>query len=191
MEKAQFLRQFQRLGSFTQEPDFPLREAGKPAAVLMPIVERPEGLTMLFTQRAKHLKHHAGQISFPGGKQEPQDRNLIETALRESEEEIGLDPNLIEIVGQLPRYRTISRFEVLPIVAFVQGDLVINLDPNEVDNCFEVPLAHLLSPDNHLIYWATRNQRQWPLYFIPWQDKTIWGATAAFVRNLSNICHLP
>ena len=122
MNKFQFLHLFQHAQQVRTESDYPLKNAGKPAAVLLPIVEHPEQLTVLFTQRAKHLKHHAGQVSFPGGKQEDTDENLLETALRETEEEIGLHRSHIEVIGNLPIYRTISRYEVLPYISFVQPD---------------------------------------------------------------------
>ena len=106
--------------------------------------------------------------------------------LRETEEEIGLSRQLIDIVGQLPRYRTISYFEVLPYIGIVEPDFSLTLDDNEVAEVFEVALGFLMDQDNHLIHWVERKGHRHPIYFIPWQDKTIWGATAAFIRNLSN-----
>ena len=188
MNKAQFLEHFHHAKLVAPEADFPLRAPGKPAAILMPIVDRDE-LTMLFTHRAAHLKHHAGQISFPGGKQEQHDTTLVDTALRETEEEIGLDRQHIEIIGNLPPYRTISRFEVLPYIGTVSTGFELTLDHNEVDEVFEVPLAFLLDQQNHLTHWVERKGHRHPVYFIPWQDKNIWGATAAFVRTLSNLFH--
>lgn len=186
MNKTEFLSHFHHAHQIRAESDYPLKSAGKPAAVLLPIVERPEKLTLLFTQRAKHLKHHAGQVSFPGGKQEQTDDSLLETALRETEEEIGLGRQFIQVIGNLPRYRTISRYEVVPYISFVQPSFTLSLDANEVDSTFEVPLDFLLDQQNHLIHWVERGGKRHPIYFIPWEDKTIWGATAAFVRNLSN-----
>ena len=186
MNKAEFLNQFHHAHQVRTESDYPLKSAGKPAAVLLPIVDRKESLTMLFTQRAKHLKHHAGQVSFPGGKQEQSDKTLLDTALRETEEEIGLNREWVEVIGNLPRYRTVSRYEVVPYISFVRPDFTLTLDENEVAGTFEVPLDFLLDPSNHLIHWVERGGQRHPIYFIPWQDKTIWGATAAFVRNLSN-----
>ena len=186
MNKTEFLHQFHHAYQVRTESDYPLKSAGKPAAVLLPIVERREKLTMLFTQRAKHLKHHAGQVSFPGGKQEAFDQTLLETALRETEEEIGLSREFVQVIGNLPRYRTVSRYEVVPYISFVQPEFTLSLDQNEVAETFEVPLDFLLDQANHLIHWVERSGQKHPIYFIPWEDKTIWGATAAFVRNLSN-----
>lgn len=188
MNKNQFLTRFQNAQQLTPEPDYPLPHEGKPASVLIPLIDHPTTVTVLFTVRALHLKHHAGQISFPGGKQETEDANLLATALRESQEEIGLNGQKISIVGCLPKYRTISGYEVLPYIGFVDPQLDLQLDANEVDSVFEVPLAFLLDKRNHLVHWVKRNDNKHPIYFIYWQGKTIWGATAAFVRNLANIC---
>ncbi|WP_297823158.1 CoA pyrophosphatase [uncultured Paraglaciecola sp.] len=186
MDKAQFLTRFHHAKKINSEADFPLREPGKPAAVLLPILEYKNALTVLFTVRASHLKHHAGQVSFPGGKQEPTDHSLIETALRETHEEVGLPPEKVEIVGNLPLYRTVSRYEVRPYVGFIGAPTSLILDKNEVDRTFEVPLNFLMDKSNHLIHWVKRKDEQFPVYFIPWKQYNIWGATAAFVRNLSN-----
>lgn len=186
MNRQHFITRFQHARIINPEPDFPLRQPGKPAAVLIPIIDRGDELTVLFTQRAIHLKHHPGQVSFPGGKQEPFDRDLLATALRETEEEIGLNSDLIEIVGSLPTFRTVSKYEVSPFVSIVQDNFTLSLDTNEVDSVFEVPLAFLMDQNNHLIHWVRRHDSRHPIYFIPWQDKNIWGATAAFVRALSN-----
>lgn len=186
MDKLLFLKQFQHVRQIVPEHDFPLRQPGRPAAVLIPIIERPHSLSVLFTVRASHLKHHGGQISFPGGKQEDSDPDLFFTALRETQEEIGILPHEVEIIGQLPRYRTISQYEVLPFIGFVKSSFQLKLDANEVAETFEVPLSYLLDKNNHLIHWVNRKNQHYPVYFIPWQNKNIWGATAAFVRNLSN-----
>ncbi|MCV2885274.1 CoA pyrophosphatase [Aestuariibacter sp. AA17] len=189
MNKDEFLAQFQHVRVVPPESDFPLRVQARPAAVLLPIVVREDSLTMLFTQRARHLRHHAGQISFPGGKQEPTDKSLLDTALRETEEEIGITRQYIDVIGTLPKFRTVSRFEVLPFVSFVSDTFSLKIDENEVDNVFEVPLAFLLDKTNHFIHWVERKKAVHPIYFIPWENKQIWGATAAFIRNLSNHIH--
>jgi 8-oxo-dGTP pyrophosphatase MutT (NUDIX family) len=186
MDKAQFLTRFHHAKQINSEADFPLREPGRPAAVLLPIMEYNNELTVLFTVRANHLRHHAGQISFPGGKQELTDNSLVETALRETHEEVGLPPYKVEVVGNLPVYRTVSRFEVIPYVGFVSAPTRLILDKNEVESTFEVPLSFLMDQNNHLIHWVKRKDGQFPVYFIPWKEHNIWGATAAFVRNLSN-----
>lgn len=187
MNKQEFLNRFYHLRLTQSEPDYPLPAPGKPAAVLIPLINHNKQLNVLFTLRARHLKHHGGQISFPGGKQEPIDYDLIDTALRETEEEIGLNRNHIEIIGQLTRYRTVSRYEVTPYIGLVDSPQELILDPNEVDEVFEVPLAHLMEQQNHRIHWVQRHGLNYPIYFIQWQDKNIWGATAAFVRNLSHL----
>lgn len=189
MNKTAFLRAFHHAQLIQPEADYPLRAPGKPAAVLLPIVEREDQLTVLLTQRAAHLKHHAGQISFPGGKQETFDKSLLHTALRETEEEIGLSRDNIEVVGSLPMYRTVSRFEVLPFIAFISPPFDLSLDYNEVDEAFEVPLTYLMDHNNHYIHWVERQGNKHPIYFMPWQEKNIWGATAAFIRTLSNHIH--
>ncbi len=186
MDKAEFLSRFHHARQIRKEADFPLREAGKPAVVLMPILEYNHELSVLFTVRSLHLKHHAGQVSFPGGKQEPDDKSLIDTALRETHEEVGVAPIDVEIIGNLPLYRTVSRYEVLPYIGFISAPTQLTLDKNEVESTFEVPLSFLLEKSNHYIHWVKRKNGQFPVYFIPWKEHQIWGATAAFIRNLSN-----
>ncbi|GGO72563.1 CoA pyrophosphatase [Bowmanella pacifica] len=185
MLKSEFLNRFHHVRQVGGEADFPLRRPGSPAAVLMPIIERDE-LTLLFTRRASHLKHHAGQVSFPGGRQEQSDTDLLDTALRETREEIGIDTSNVEIVGQLPRYRTISGYEVTPFIGLLPPPKVLVPDHNEVASVFEVPLSYLMNKQNHMIHVAERRGIPHPVYFIHWQNQHIWGATAAFVRNLAN-----
>jgi 8-oxo-dGTP pyrophosphatase MutT (NUDIX family) len=186
MTKTEFLTRFHHPRQILPEADFPLGTPGRPAAVLLPIVAREDQLTMLFTQRASHLRHHAGQVSFPGGKQETYDKNLLATALRETYEEIGLAVDNIEVIGSLPMFRTVSKFEVVPFVSIVKPPFELILDPNEVAEVFEVPLVYLLDQQNHLIHWIARKNYTHPIYFIPWEGKNIWGATASFIRHLSN-----
>ena len=186
MNRQDFLRRFHHAKIITPEIDYPLNEPGRPAAVLIPIIDYPDQLRVLFTQRAKHLKHHPGQVSFPGGKQEDTDGNLLTTAMRETEEEIGITADMVSIIGTLPKFRTISRYEVVPYIGMVTPAYTLRIDANEVDSVFEVPLTHLMDQSNHFIHWVNRRNRQHPIYFIQWQDKTIWGATASFVRTLSN-----
>ena len=188
MDRQQFLSRFYHQQSHRIEDDFPLRHQGQAAAVLIPIVERQE-LQLLLTQRALHLKHHPGQISFPGGRQEPFDADLKQTALRETAEEIGLDARHIEVVGKLAPYRTISGYEITPYVALVTPPFSLQADSNEVADMFEVPLAYVLNPENHHTEWVSRQQQRYPIYFIPWQQQMIWGATAAIIRNLSHVIH--
>jgi len=119
------------------------------AAVLVPLVERPSGLHVLLTQRTAHLRDHAGQVSFPGGRAEPEDGSPERTALREAEEEIGLDERFVDLIGQLPVYRTVTAYEVTPVVALIRPGFSLRLDAFEVAEAFEVPLAFLMDPAHH------------------------------------------
>lgn len=153
--------------------------------MLFPVVCRDE-LTVLFTQRSSHLRHHAGQVCFPGGRYETRDGSLINTALRETEEEIGLSRAHTKVVGKLQSFRTISGYEVTPYIGLIEPDFHLQLDPNEVADVFEVPLTYLVDQKNHISEPVRRNGVDYSIYFIPWENTYIWGATAAFVRILSN-----
>lgn len=184
MNRQQFMQKFQSLSRLPDQADFPLRSKGKSAAVLIPLIERDE-LHVLLTVRSQHLKHHAGQISFPGGRVEPTDPDMKSAALRETEEETGIPQSSVSIVGQLLPYRTISRYEMTPFVGFVDTPFELRPDKNEVSDCFEVPLNYLFNLDNHLLHWVKRGEHQHPVVFIPWGNQYIWGATAAIIRNLA------
>lgn len=157
-----------------------------PAAVLVPLVERAEGYTVLLTQRTTHLEHHAGQISFPGGRAEAEDASPVETALREAEEEIGLHRrHVVEIAGFLDVYQTITGFLVTPVVGFVTPPFELTLDDFEVAEAFEVPLEFILDPRHHeqrSVFYKGQPRRY---YVIPYQDRFIWGATAAMLVNFA------
>ncbi|MBL8258986.1 MAG: CoA pyrophosphatase [Candidatus Competibacteraceae bacterium] len=161
-----------------------------PASVLVPLVEWPDGFTVLLTQRTAHLEHHAGQISFPGGRAEEGDDGPVGTALREAEEEIGLDRrHVTEIAGFLDLYQTVTGFLVTPVVAFLTPPFELALDAFEVAEAFEVPLAFILDPRNHERRSMLYKGQQRSYYVIPFEDRFIWGATAAmlvdFARRLS------
>jgi 8-oxo-dGTP pyrophosphatase MutT (NUDIX family) len=158
----------------------------KRAAVLVPIVQRPAGLTMLLTQRTDHLANHAGQVSFPGGRAEELDSSPIETALRESEEEIGLHRRHVEIVGVLPDYVTGTGYRVTPVVALVAPPFELAADPNEVAEIFEVPLSFLMDGANHqrLSIDLPEGAGRRSFYAMPYERYFIWGATAGMLRNL-------
>jgi 8-oxo-dGTP pyrophosphatase MutT (NUDIX family) len=158
-----------------------------PAAVLVPLVMRPEGLTVLLTQRTQHLAAHAGQISFPGGRQEAIDRDSIDVALRETEEEVGLPRDHVEVIGRLDTYVTSTGFEVTPVVGLVRVPYPVKLDPFEVAELFEVPLAFILDPVNHQRQSRELNGRQRTFYVLPYQQRYIWGATAGMLVNLAEV----
>lgn len=161
-----------------------------PAAVLVPLVERDDELTVLLTQRASQLKNHAGQISFPGGRIEPDDLGPREAALREAHEEIGLEAHFVSVVGYLSDHILLSGFRVTPVVAFVRPGFELLLDSEEVDDTFEVPLSHVFEPSNHR---AQRRRfggsageiRVWD---IQYEGRNIWGATAGMLLNLYRLC---
>lgn len=168
--------------------DRPAEEASlRPAAVLVPLVQRPAGLTVLLTQRTDHLNNHAGQVSFPGGRLEDDDPGPEACALRETEEETGLSPDRVEILGRLDDYVTVTGFRVVPVVALVTSPFTLTPDPFEVAEVFEVPLAFLLDPANHKVVDRRVNGRPRPYYAMPYDRFYIWGATAGMLMNLYNV----
>jgi 8-oxo-dGTP pyrophosphatase MutT (NUDIX family) len=162
--------------------------ATKPAAVLVPIVDRDEP-TVILTIRTQELANHAGQVAFPGGKIDPEDESPVAAALREAKEEIGLPPVLVEPIGYLDLYLTFTGFRILPTVARVKPDFTLALNPREVTESFEVPLSFLMTPENH-----QRKSREWKgvtreFYAMPFENRYIWGVTAGILRNLyERIC---
>ena len=171
-------------GNFVQEEggeDLPLT----PAAILFPIVLRDDGQTVLLTQRTAHLRDHAGQIAFPGGRVEAGDASPLHTALRETEEEIGLPRTQIDILGYLPEYRTGTGFRVTPVVALVRPPFELVLDPFEVAEAFEVPLSFLLDPANHQRHSLHYRGALRHFIAMPYGDYFIWGATAGMIRALT------
>lgn len=156
-----------------------------PAAVLFPIVLRDNGQTVLLTQRTAHLRDHAGQISFPGGRVEAEDESPIHTALRETEEEIGLAREHVEVLGFLPEYRTGTGFRVTPVVALVTPPFELALDLFEVAEAFEVPLSFLLDPANHKRHSLHYRGALRHFFAMPYGDYFIWGATAGMIRSLT------
>jgi 8-oxo-dGTP pyrophosphatase MutT (NUDIX family) len=160
------------------------------AAVLVPLVRRPDGLTVLLTKRTDHLNDHAGQVSFPGGRTDPDDADAIATALREAHEEVGLEADEIEVIGVLPTYTTVTAYQVTPVVALIEPPRALVLDPFEVAEVFEVPLAFLMDPANHHRHAVELQGLSRRFLSMPWgQDANgepyfVWGATAAMLRNL-------
>ena len=154
------------------------------AAVLIPIILHDDEVTVLLTQRAAHLRDHSGQIAFPGGKIDPSDPSPLATALREAEEEIGLQPAQVRSLGYLDPYLSGTGFLVIPVVGLVSPPLDLALNAHEVAEAFEVPLTFLLDPDNHEIHEREWKGRQRRYYAIPFGDRYIWGVTAGIIRNL-------
>jgi 8-oxo-dGTP pyrophosphatase MutT (NUDIX family) len=156
----------------------------QPAAVLVPLIEREGGLTLLLTQRADRMRRHAGQIAFPGGRCDPGETPWA-AALREAREEVGLDPSLVEIAGLSTPYRTLTGYHITPLVGFVAPGFSLSLNAEEVADAFEVPFAFLMDAANH-----ERRRREQPPgpprwhYAIAWRDRLIWGATAGIIRAL-------
>ncbi len=161
-----------------------------PAAVLIPLIEREAELTVLLTERATQLRNHAGQISFPGGRLEPDDDGPRAAALREAQEEVGLDPSFVTVAGYLPDHVIISGFRVTPVVAFVRPGFELLLDFEEVQSTFEVPLSYLFDPTNY----RTRRRRvgtgdtEVEVLDIPFGEHNIWGATAGMIFTLYRMC---
>lgn len=153
------------------------------ASVLVPIVERPEGLSVLLTRRAAHLHDHAGQISFPGGRAEPEDLTAERTALREAEEEIGLAPSVVDVLGSVGHYVTVSGYRVTPVVGLVRPPLELRADEFEVAEIFEVPLGFLLDPANHHRNSVVYNGWRRHYFAMPYREYYIWGATAGMLMN--------
>ncbi|MGF1447541.1 MAG: CoA pyrophosphatase [Pikeienuella sp.] len=157
-----------------------------PAAVLCGLVPRAAGLTVVLTRRARHLRRHAGQIAFPGGKVEPSDRSAVAAALRESEEEVGLGPHDVRVLGCLDVYRTVTGFRVTPVVGVVDPGWTPQLDPTEVDLLFEVPLDFLMDPANCARHSYQRGSERRHYYAMPWGEHYIWGATAGMLKALAD-----
>lgn len=157
------------------------------AAVLVPLVDRPEGMTVLLTRRTDHLHDHAGQISFPGGRVDPEDADATAAALRETEEETGLARAHIDLIGQLDIYVTRTGFEVTPVVGLVRPGFTLSPDTFEVAEVFEVPLAFFLDPANRRMESREWQGRRRYFYVYPYDNYYIWGATAGMLNNLAEV----
>jgi 8-oxo-dGTP pyrophosphatase MutT (NUDIX family) len=174
------------VGDHILNPDLgPFAFAKRPprdAAVLIPVIERPAGATIILTRRTDHLTSHAGQISLPGGKIDPDDDGAVCAALREAEEEIGLDPRFVETLGVLPTYLTGSGYRVAPVVALVGQEAQLVPNPDEVADVFEVPLAFLMNDANHLRQSRVFAGKPRYFYAMPYGERYIWGVTAGILR---------
>ena len=158
-----------------------------PAAVLVPLVERDAGLTVLLTQRADTLKDHAGQISFPGGRIEPGDKDAWHAALREAQEEVGLEPDWVEFAGYLPDHMVATGYCVTPVVGFVRPDYTVKIAVAEVHEVFEVPLEYIFDVANHKSRRRTLAGITVELHDIPFGARNIWGATAGMLLTLRRL----
>ncbi len=160
----------------------------RPAAVLVPLVTRDTGVTVLLTQRTEDMPSHAGQIAFPGGRRQKGDADEAATALREAFEEIGLEPRFVKIIGAVDHYVTGTGFEITPVVGLVTPGFTTRADPREVADVFEVPLDHFLDEKNHKIDSRTSAAGlRRPYYAMPYGERYIWGATAGMLKNLQHI----
>lgn len=171
-------------GDYDLNPEYKPAGALTPAAVLVPIVEHAEGMTVLLTQRTDHLNDHAGQVSFPGGKIDDTDADEIEAALRETHEEVGIEPDRVEVIGRLDDYITGTGFTITPVVGLLEPGFTVTPDPFEVADVFEVPLAFFLDAANHHRESRFWKGRQRHFYVMPYEDRYIWGATAGMLVNL-------
>ena len=162
----------------------PMPETWRAASVLVPLVRREAGITVLLTQRTEDMPSHAGQIAFPGGRRQVEDIDATATALRETEEEVGLTRDFIDVIGPVDQYRTGTGYEITPIVGIIRPGFTPHADPREVADVFEVPLDHFLDERNHRIdsrVWQGRERRY---YAMPYGERYIWGATAGMLKNL-------
>ena len=156
----------------------------KRAAILMPIIEKEDGLHMLLIRRAEHLRSHPGQVAFPGGAEEEGDQNLIQTALREAEEEVGLPQSHVGVAGFLDLHQTPSGYLILPVIGFVQKKFSPKPDQSEVAEIFDAPLSFLMNPTNHQEMNGRWNNQERIYYAMPYRQHKIWGVTAGILRNL-------
>jgi 8-oxo-dGTP pyrophosphatase MutT (NUDIX family) len=165
----------------------PPSAALRPAAVLVPLIDRADGMTVLLTQRTTHLSAHAGQIAFPGGRIEQDDADAVAAALRETEEEVGLPRELVSVIGRLDTYVTGTGFEITPIVGVIDPPYTLRIDPHEVAEAFEVPLSYILDARNHNRTERESAGRTRVFFVLPYQGRNIWGATAGMLVNLAEV----
>ena len=177
-----------------KETDFDLNKDSRPAsqqllraAVLLPLILRPSGLNVILTKRSNHLKNHPGQIALPGGKFDEGDRSFIDTALREAEEEIGLSQSIVNILGTLPDHETVTSFCVTPVVGLINTTFEPELDRNEVDEIFEVPLSMFTESKNFKVHNRIWNGIERHYFVVPYGPYYIWGATARILRMFCDV----
>lgn len=186
--RAALGREGRETSDFDLNPDVQLPEGRKlrPAGVLAPIVARDSGFHLLLTKRSSALKHHPGQIAFPGGKQDEGDADVIAAALREAHEEIGLPYDVVDVLGTLPAHETVTGFAVTPVFAFVRDEFEVIPEPGEVDEVFSVPLSHVADPANYLIESRRWRGTRRHYFTVPYGPYYIWGATARMLRAWSD-----
>ena len=165
----------------------PPSTALRPAAVLIPLIDRAEGMSVLLTLRTSHLSAHAGQVAFPGGRIEAGDRDATAAALRETEEEVGLPRDRVTLIGRLDTYVTGTGFEITPVVGVIAPPFPLVVDPFEVAEVFEVPLSYILDPSNHRRTEREFGQRTRVFFVLPYENRNIWGATAGMLVNLAEV----
>ncbi|EKF17214.1 CoA pyrophosphatase [Nitratireductor pacificus] len=161
-----------------------MRPGLRDAAVLIPVVDHADGASVILTQRAAALRNHSGQVAFPGGRIDPEDASPEAAALREADEEIGLAPGIVDVVGRMPDYSTGSGYRIAPVLAIVRPGFALTINPDEVDAAFEVPLSFLMDPANHRRESRIWNDRERYYYTMPFGDRFIWGVTAGIIRTL-------
>ena len=174
-------------GDHSLNPDMKsliMRPGLRDAAVLIAVVDHAQGASVILTQRTEALRNHSGQVAFPGGRIDPEDASAEAAALREAEEEIGLDRHEVDIVGRMPDYSTGSGYRIAPVLAVVRPGFVLTINPDEVDAAFEVPLSFLMDPANHRRESRIWNDRERYYYTMPFGERFIWGVTAGIIRTL-------
>jgi len=187
LEAAAFRRELQSDRELNPGMTSPPSTELRAAAVLVPLIEHAAGMSVLLTQRTPHLTAHAGQISFPGGRIEPDDPDAVAAALRETEEEVGLPRDRVSVVGRLDTYLTGTGFEITPIVGIVAPPFPLSIDPFEVAEAFEVPLSYILDQRNHQRVERESAGRRRAFFVLPYQGRNIWGATAGILVNLAEV----
>jgi 8-oxo-dGTP pyrophosphatase MutT (NUDIX family) len=191
IEAASFRRELQDDRELNPGLISPPSAALRPAAVLVPLVDHPpghpHGMTVLLTQRTAHLTAHAGQISFPGGRIEAHDPDPESAALRETEEEVGLPRDRVNVIGRLDTYLTGTGFEITPVVGIVRPPFPLAIDPFEVEEAFEVPLSYILDSRNHQRVERQSGAHRRVFYVLPYEGRNIWGATAGILVNLAEV----